>query len=124
MNTVKTSGSAAEWECARKKYPELHLTSLGRNPDDLCWLIVGQPDPSISRHYWEVVYSSFSDGQLLGAAQQLLNFFRHHSTTFLNSGWVATALGRIILEDENAASKFLGPYTSSDARTDKYYDSF
>lgn len=112
MNTAKPSGPAAEWESARTRYPELHLMSLGRNPDDLSWLILGWPDGSISRRYWKVIYASFSEERLSEAAEQLLNFFRDHPFTFHCSGWVATALGRIILEDESAAIRFVRPYWS------------
>jgi hypothetical protein len=103
-------GPAVEWESIRRKLPELHLTSLGPNPDDLSWLILGRPDPSASQRYWRAVSESMSQRQLSEAAQQLLKFFKDHPVTFQCSGWVATAMGQIILEDESAALKFLKPY--------------
>lgn len=102
------SSSRKEWEETRRTSPELRLISIG--PDDLSWLIAGRPEASASRECFDRVCLSMSEERFRDAANQLLEFFRQHSSTFQCSGWVDGALGAICLNDKQAALKFLKPY--------------
>ena len=91
----KSSRNHASWERQRKNDPVLQLAPLR---DDLEWLLAGQPDPEISMDFF-VLCSYYSDVTKVG--RYLQEFWKKHSFTFLHSGWVRAAVGRMVLEDED-----------------------
>jgi hypothetical protein len=100
----KPALSHAEWKLLREKNPILQLSAIR---DDLDWLLAGEPDPEISMDFF-VYCSNATDAA--GVGRYLQEFWKKHPFTFLNSGWVATFVGRVVLEDENATRQFLRVY--------------
>src|SRR6476620_6961852 len=96
-----------EWQQTRESSPHLRLRAI---PVDSDWQLAGQPSPSISRHYFDLVDFSLSKSLFANGALQLFEFYRQHPYTFQCSGWVKNALGALCLGDARAAATFLKRY--------------
>jgi len=97
-------GCAAEWERQRKIEPLLQLTPLR---DNLEWLFAGSPDPEVSLVCF---FLCVEETDTTEAGRHLLEFFKGYRSTFMNSGWVRAAVGRIALANKQAAQEFMEAY--------------
>jgi hypothetical protein len=94
----------------RRLYPELELDDI--KGDDLSVLFAMGPDPALSLRYFRSVSASMSSGKPRDAGKQLIDLLTNQPHTFRGSGWVKTAVGRLVLENEAVAKEFLKQYWS------------
>ncbi len=106
--TERADRALSEWAQYERECPELQLSHI--QGDALTWLFAGEPDPVVSLAYWEVVCTKLSQGDAMDAVQRLLELIDRYPFTGMHSGWIRTVLGRIVLEDERAAQKFMKSY--------------
>lgn len=93
-----------KWEWRRANDPVLELTPL---KDNLSWLMAGEPDPEISVKFWA---HCAVENDVSKICEYLQKFMKEHRPTFVYSGWVRTVVGRVVLEDSDAAKKLIKAY--------------
>ena len=100
------------WDLYRRELPELRLAQFPGG-DDLSFLFWGNPDAKQSFATYVMVQKRLGRRDFGGAATCLLDLVRANPFTFHISGWVFSALGVLVLEDEAAIQQFSKGYRQS-----------